>query len=533
MGNEADDESKKKKIEDFPKVVAYPPDFRKTEGRSTIVKLFNNWISYFGGFIASVMALLISLNVALTFFSGAENPYGGVFVYILFLPMMVFGLILIPAGMYRSWRKWQSTGEIPYRKWPYVDFNIKSYRVAAFIFLNFTILFVLISGVVSYEAYHFTESLEFCGEMCHEVMHPEAIAYESSPHARVGCSHCHIGSGVSYYTKSKLSGAYQMYAVIFKTYPKPIPTPLENLRPAQQTCEKCHWPEQFFGAQQKQFNYYRYNKENTHVPINMLIKTGGGDPATGQTAGIHWHMNIGTAVEYIARDEKRQDIPWVKITDRTTGRVTVYQDEHNPLSEEEIAAATPRGMDCMDCHNRPSHQFKSPDAAVNDAILKGMIDTDIPFIKKVAVEAMVQELEDEHEAQKEIANYITEYYRIEMPDVYREKRVAIDRAIIATQEAYSTNIFPEMNVKWTYYFDNIGHFEYPGCMRCHLGEHKDENGIPITHECKDCHTILSQGSGEDFKASDSPEGLDFKHPADISRIWNVIGCYKCHKGVQP
>jgi hypothetical protein len=526
MGNEADDKSKKQEIKKKGRMW-------RANGKSTIVKLFNNWISYFGVFIASVMALLISLNIGLTFFAGLDNPYGGVFVYILFLPLMVFGLILIPIGMYRNWRNWQRSGEIPYHKWPYVDFNVKSYRIAAFIFLNATILFVLISGVVSYEAYHFTESLEFCGEMCHEVMHPEAVAYANSPHARVGCSHCHIGSGVSYYTKSKLSGAYQLYAVTFKTYPKPIPTPLENLRPAQETCEKCHWPEQFFGAQQKQFNYYSYDEENTHWPVNMLIKTGGGDPKTGQTSGIHWHMNIGTKVEYIARDEKRQDIPWVKITDKTTGRVTIYQDENEPLTEEEIAAATPRLMDCMDCHNRPSHQFQSPDSAVNKAILTGQIDTSIPYIKRVAVEAMTQDLDNGHDASQKIANYITEYYRIEMPEVYREKRVEIDKAIISTQKAYGINIFPEMKVKWTYYFDNIGHLEYPGCMRCHLGDHKDENGIPITHECKDCHIILSQGSGENFEASDSPDGLDFKHPKDISKIWDVIGCYKCHKGVQP
>ncbi len=74
-----------------------------------------------------------------------------------------------------------------------------------------------------------------------------------------------------------------------------------------------------------------YDSTNTHWPINMLIKTGGGDPKTGQTAGIHWHMNIGVLVEYIPRDEQRQDIPWVKITDKETGRITVYQNTEKPL----------------------------------------------------------------------------------------------------------------------------------------------------------------------------------------------------------
>lgn len=500
---------------------------------STIARLFRNWISFSGTFLALTMALLVSVNIGLNAFTGADNPYGGILVYVLFMPLMLFGMVLIPIGMHRSWRAWQATGEIPYHKWPYVDFNNRSYRIAFLIFINATIMFVLISLVAGYEAYHYTESLEFCGEMCHEVMHPEATTYENSPHARVGCSYCHIGSGVPYYTKSKLSGLYQVYSVTFKKYSKPIPTPLENLRPAQETCEQCHWPEQFYGAQQKQFDHYMYNEENTHWPINMLIKTGGGDPKTGQTSGIHWNMNIGAKVEYIARDEKRQDIPWVKITDRTTGRVTIYQDETDPLTEEEIAEAEPREMDCMDCHNRPSHVFLSPDFAIDGAILTRQIDQDIPYIKRVSVESMAQDFEEGDDVPQKIANYITEFYRIEMPEVYKEKRVEIDKAIVSTQNAYSNNIFPDMKVTWTYYFDNLGHLDYPGCMRCHLGNHKDEKGISITHDCKDCHLILSQGSGKYSETSDSPEGLDFKHPEDISGVWNQIACYKCHTGLQP
>jgi uncharacterized membrane protein len=263
---------------------------------STIAKLFNNLISFFGAFLTLVMVLLILFNIGLNMFAGADNPYGGIFVYILFMPMMVAGLVLIPIGMYRNWRKWQKTGEIPYHRWPHIDFNNRSYRIAALIFICCTVLFVLIGGVVVYEAYHFSESVEFCGTLCHTVMEPEHVAYQESPHARVACTHCHVGEGASYYTKSKLSGAYQIYAVATNIYPRPIPTPLENLRPAQETCEKCHWPEKFFGAQQKRFNHYQYDEANTYWPINMLIKTGGGDPKTGQTAGIHWHMNIGVKV---------------------------------------------------------------------------------------------------------------------------------------------------------------------------------------------------------------------------------------------
>ncbi len=501
--------------------------------KSTISKVFNNWTSSVGVFIASLTALLIVFNLVFNFFSRIENPYIGIYVYVILPPILAIGLILIPIGMYRHWRRWQKTGEIPYRRWPYIDLNKRAHRTATFIFIHASILVALIAAVVTYQAYHYTESVEFCGKLCHSVMAPEYIAYQGSPHARVACTACHVGTGAGWYTKSKLSGAYQVYAVTANTYPRPLPTPIEDLRPAQETCEKCHWPEQFFGAQQKQLNHYIYDVENSHWPINLLIKTGGGDPKTGQTSGIHWHMNIGVKVEYIARDDERQDIPWVRIIDQETGRITVYQDETDPLTPEEIAVATPRVMDCMDCHNRPSHIFYSPDYAIDRIILTGQVNPTIPEIKRIAVEALSREYSSNEEAIAGIANYITDYYRINHAEFYHENRVTIDAAIVSAQGAFSTNIFPEMKANWTHYLDNIGHFYDKGCMRCHLGDHKTEDGITITHDCRACHSIMSQGAGETFEVSVSQEGLEFKHPVDIDEAWREIGCYECHSGTQP
>jgi hypothetical protein len=501
--------------------------------RPTIIRVFNNWISYIGAIIASVTGLLILFLLGLNIFAGIDNPYIGIYVYMVLPPIFVVGLFIIPIGMFRSWRRWQKSGEIPYRRWPYIDFNIRSHRYTAFFFVFATAVFVLVGAIVTYQAYHYTESVDFCGKLCHSVMDPEYTAYQGSPHARVACTACHVGTGAGWYTKSKLSGAYQVYAVTANIYPRPIPTPIENLRPAQETCEQCHWPEQFFGAQQKQLNHYIYDHENTHWPINLLIKTGGGDPKTGQTSGIHWHMNIGVKVEYIARDERRQDIPWIRITDQETGRITVYQDETDPLTAEEIDAASPRVMDCMDCHNRPSHIFHSPDHAIDMAILTGQLSSTIPEIKRIAVEALSGEYSSKEEAITNIANYITDYYRINHAQFYGEHRVTIDQAIVSTQEAFSKNIFPEMKANWSHYLDNIGHFYDKGCMRCHLGNHKSEDGITVTHDCRACHIILSQGAGEAFNVSVSQEGLEFKHPVDIDGVWQEIGCYECHSGTQP
>lgn len=503
--------------------------------RNRLPRLVHNWISTLGILVALIAAMFMTFLYVIGIYAEQTNPYLGILIYMVMPPFLIVGLLLVPIGMYRKWKCMKKTGEEHYPSWPYIDLNKRSHRNATIIFIIGTAFFVIVGAVGSYEAYHFTESITFCGRVCHEVMKPEHVAYQNSPHARVACVSCHVGPGADWFAKSKLSGLYQVYAVTANTYPQPIPTPIEQLRPAQETCEQCHWPEKFFGAQQRQFNHYMYDQENSPWPINILIKTGGGDPRTGQTAGIHWHMNIGVRVEYIARDERRQDIPWVRVKDYQTGRTTVYQDSENPLTPEEIQSAETRVMDCMDCHNRPSHIFNSPDFAIDRAILTGKIDRTIPEIKRIAVEAMDAEYSSEEEALQLIANYITGFYRSTYPGTYKNRREDINAAILATQEAFSQNIFPEMKVRWSEYPANIGHFTSPGCMRCHAGNLENDEGLTITRECTICHAILSQGGGERAEEASTQEGLEFAHPdpEDIDEAWQEMGCYECHAGVQP
>ncbi|MDH3215990.1 MAG: NapC/NirT family cytochrome c [Candidatus Krumholzibacteria bacterium] len=496
-------------------------------------RLAYNKISMAGLALALMTALTIAFFLSVQSREGRANPYLGIFVYMVLPPFLLIGLLLVPVGMVRQWKRIRKYGKSAIPSWPLIDFNNTTHRNAFIVFLAGGLIYGVLSTVGAYQAYHHTESVSFCGQTCHSVMKPEHVAYQNSSHARVPCTACHVGEGAGWYAKSKLSGAYQVYATTLKKYPRPIPTPIKNLRPAQETCEQCHWPQKFFGGQQRQFNHHMYDEANTPWPINMLIKTGGGDPKTGQTAGIHWHMNIGVKVEYIDRDERRQDIPWIRVTDRLTGRVTLYQDEDNPLSEEEIQAATPRVMDCMDCHNRPSHKFRSPEFAVDRAILTGQIDRSLPSIKRVAVEAMAEEYQTEDEAKRSIATKIPDFYRSEHPQLFLDKRVAVEQAVVAAQQQFSETIFPEMKVRWGDYPDNIGHFIYPGCMRCHDGHKVSEEGWVISRECKTCHTILSQGSGERAEMASSQDGLEFVHPEDIDEEWRETGCYECHTGTQP
>lgn len=491
--------------------------------------LSHNWISALGAVISVVSFFTILFLISVNTVVGIKNPYVGIILYIALPAGLVFGLILIPAGMYSRWRRWQKKGEFPYQKWPSLDLNNRQSRNAFMVFLTGTFCFFLISAVGMYQAYQYTDSVAFCGKTCHTVMKPEYITHAASPHARVKCAQCHIGPGVGWYTKSKLSGLYQVYAVLANVYPRPIPTPISNLRPARVTCEQCHWPGQFFGAMQRRFDHYMYDRRNTRWPLNLLLKVGGGNPMISQTAGIHWHADPDISVEYIASDKQRQIIPWVRVTDRRTGEERVFRSGSGTPSPKESVSAISRLMDCMDCHNRPSHNFHSPDYEINRELSLGHIDSSLPEIKKVAAQAMTTHYRSDAEAIQGIETAINDFYRTTYPDVYSSKRGAIGKAVAATQAAFQKNIFPLMKAQWSDYPNNIGHFIFPGCMRCHDGKHKGEGGSSIPHDCHTCHIILEQGISGPLETLNLDRGLEFRHPVDIGSAWKETGCPECHK----
>jgi hypothetical protein len=496
-------------------------------------RLAYNWVSVTGAAISLVVGLTIFFLLVVTLLSRTTNPYLGVLLYLVLPSFLVTSLLLIPVGMYFRWRALLKGRRLHPHRWPSVDLNNPRHRNAAFVFIFGTILFLVLSSVGVYRAYQYTDSVAFCGLVCHKVMVPEYITYHDSPHARVKCVDCHIGPGAGWYAKSKLSGLYQVYATVAGRYPRPIPTPIKDLRPLQEECDQCHWPQQFFGAQQREFIHYLYDKGNTYWPINMLINTGGGNPGAAQASGIHWHMNIAVKVEYKARDRQKQDIPWVKVTDRLTGEVKIYEDTSRPFTKDELETAELRVMDCIDCHNRPSHAFRSPDHEVDLAIYTRRIDPAIPDIKKVAVDAMSAQYGSDEAAMDGIASAITGYFRIKYPGLYSQNGKEIANAVRETRAAFARNIFPEMRAKWSLYPDNIGHFIFRGCMRCHDGNHKDSAGSAITNDCHACHVIISQGGGGPASALDLKTGLDFVHPVDIGDAWKGGICYECHNGVQP
>jgi len=280
--------------------------------------LLKNWLSMTGVVIVIGGLFSFFLLFVMDLLAETPNPYIGILTYFIAPSFLLLGMALTIIGaLWERYKLGHTAGKLLPKM--VVDLSRPRDRKIMGVFLTCTVLFLLVSAMGSYHTYHFTESTTFCGEACHTVMEPEMVTYQHGSHARVSCTECHIGKGASYFVKSKLSGTYQLYAVTFNKYPRPVPTPIKNLRPAQDTCEQCHWPEKFVGDLDRTYNYFLGDEENTPYSLRMTMKVGGSDPTRGPVGGIHWHMNVGNKVEYIATDPSRTSIPWVRMTDEQGG----------------------------------------------------------------------------------------------------------------------------------------------------------------------------------------------------------------------
>ncbi len=489
--------------------------------------LLANWTSVAGAVLATAAFFAAASLIAIDAFRGFRNPYLGILTYLVAPAFLVAGILLVVLGaaLERRRRRRLAPGAIP--RFPRVDLNVARDRRAVIVVSAAIIVFLLFTALGTYRTYQFTESARFCGVTCHSVMKPEYTAYLQSPHARVACVECHIGPGATWFVKSKLSGAYQVYATLADRYPRPIPAPIDHLRPAQETCEQCHWPRQFYGAAERVFRHRLADERNTPWTVRMLVDIGGGDPRFGPASGIHWHMDIANLVEYVAVDRERQSIPWVRITDRA-GKVTVYTASEGRLGPAQLASATVRRFDCVDCHNRPTHIYRSPVDSVELAMSMGAIDPRLPFVKKQAVLALTGRYASTDAAIAEISRSLTAFYRARPPDVAQASAAALARTIAEVQRIYRQNFFPEMKVDWRTYADNVGHLEFPGCFRCHDGDHASADGRRISHACDTCHVIVAQGPGASIE--ERLDGLAFRHPVDVGDAWRETSCSSCHDG---
>jgi hypothetical protein len=451
------------------------------------VRLVRNAISFAGMILATISAVLFLVVFLADLFGWHTNPYLGIVFFLILPAFFIAGLLLIPLGAWLE-RKKRSRGKHPSDlRWPRFDLNDPTQRTAAFIVAVLTMANVVIVSLAAYRGIEYMDSVQFCGQVCHGVMKPEFTAYQDGPHSRVTCVQCHIGPGASWFARSKLSGTRQVFAVSLNTFSRPIPSPVQNLRPAREVCEQCHWPEKFHGDKIQRVIEYAENEANTESVTTLDVHVGGGSERLGIATGIHWHMNVANEIEYIATDDKRQVIPYVRLKDRF-GNVREYTAEG--VTPDQLAKGERRRMDCMDCHNRPSHPMApTAEKAVNSAMAQGEIPKNLPYVRREAVKALKATFATQEAADEGISRALREFYRTQYQQVYMTRRQDVERAVTSAQNVYNRNVFPEMNVQFGTYPNNIGHMDSPGCFRCHDDNHKTKDGKTISQDCDTCHHI--------------------------------------------
>ena len=422
-----------------------------------------------------------------------SHPYIGIVTYIMLPGLFVFGLVLIPIGVVLRLRSAHEGFSLTVLEDLAERRGIRVGHVTQVI-VTLSLVNLVIFAIIGYRGFHYTESVGFCGQACHEVMHPEFETYSRSPHAQISCVRCHIGPGAGWFVKSKLSGARQLVAVVTNSYSRPIETPVHNLRPARDVCEVCHRPEIFHGNLVKVNQNFEEDETNTRLWTVLNMRVGGGDEEGRDAHGIHWHVSKKHQVRYYATDRKRENIVWVEqLYEDGTRRVWTNPDD--PV--EPPADAHLRVMDCVDCHNRPTHIYLGPEQALDEWMALGRLDHEIPWIRKLAYEVITPAYETSEAAMAAIAT-LPDLYQELYPQHWPAYEDRVRETVPVLQEIHRSYVFPAMNIKWNTYNSLIGHGteHTQACFRCHNGLLRDEVGEAITLDCNACHYVLANREAE-------------------------------------
>jgi NapC/NirT cytochrome c family, N-terminal region len=433
--------------------------------------------------VVTVCAVAILTIVALHFTGAALSPYAGILAFMVMPAGFVLGLVGVAVARIRM-RRAQLRGQPLHPAFDLANPRDRERLVAVG---ALTAVNLMIMALVSYHGVHFMDSTGFCGKVCHQVMEPEFTAYQNSPHARVECTDCHIGPGASWFVKSKLSGTRQVFAVAFNTYERPIPTPIENLRPARETCEQCHWPAQFHGDRVKVLSRFQDDETNTDLKTVLLLKVGGGSLESAFATGIHWH--VASQIDYRAAPDRRT-IYWVRVQ-RQNGATQEFWSQEAKGKRDSILALPMRRMDCIDCHNRPTHAYQRPSDAVDAALLSGKIAQDLPYVHRQAMALLEAEWPSKEVALASFGDSLKAFYQREYPEVATTRAAVIEAAGQAISDIYARNIFPHMHITWGTYPNMIGHRDEGGCFRCHDDNHSTADGETISQDCGTCHNLLA------------------------------------------
>jgi len=450
-----------------------------TDKRPVWFLVSQHWVSLLG------MALLATALISTLFVlpqqirGHVDNPYIGIVVF-LFLPMVFFaGLVLIPIGIYLGKREIrEGMAEVGFDRGA-------ALRRLAWFFGGVTILNLLIGTQITYRAVEHMETPQFCGASCH-TMKPEFSAYQNSPHSRVECVECHVAPGAAGWVSSKTNGIRQLIETVFDSYHRPIPSAIESNRlvPARKTCENCHWPQMFGGARMRILNKYAEDEANTLSQTVLLMLVGG-----NRIAGIHGaHFGPGVHIRFAAADPARQGVPWVEYQNDNTKEVRTFVSGEKMNSINEMPKFE---MECVDCHNRPTHTFELPERAMDNALAGGQISISLPFIKKKGVEVLKTTYSTSADAADKLPASVEHYYQQTYPDLYAKRSDDVRHASQAILAIYNRNVFPDLKVTWGTYPNNLGHMDFPGCFRCHDGAHATSDGKTIPQDCNTCHEALA------------------------------------------
>ncbi len=448
-----------------------------------LVLLTSHWVSMLGVALVTTAGFSWLFVLPIQLRGHASNPYIGIVVFLVIPIIFILGLALIPFGVFLARRRIESTEQALLAT---ADRRTVLRKLAIF-FAVTTAINIVIGTQGTYRAVEHMETPQFCGQSCH-VMKPEFIAHQNSPHARVECVDCHVSPGAVGWVKSKEGGMRQLRDTVFHRVHYPIESAMESNRlvPSRVTCEQCHWPQKFDAVKLRVIFHFQDDAANTQTQTVLMMLTGGGD-----LGGIHGkHLGRGVDIHYAAADPKRQTIPWVEYRNQSTGEIRTFLADG---STAKSVANLPRyQMQCVDCHNRPTHAFELPERAVDEAMGLGSISPTLPFVKKKALELLKANYSSNAEASGVIPATVARFYQQSYPVISSQRARDISNAGAEIAAIYNRNVFPDLKVTWGTYPNNLGHTDFPGCFRCHDGSHStSDKKMTITQDCNTCHEPLA------------------------------------------
>jgi formate-dependent nitrite reductase cytochrome c552 subunit len=278
--------------------------------------------------------------------------------------------------------------------------------------------------------------------------------------------------------------------------------------PSRETCEHCHWSEKIVATRFLLFPSYASDEPNSVSYTALMMLVGG----THMQGIHHAHFAGGFEIRYAVSDARRDTIPWVERRNTRTGETQTYLAEGT--KPEQVAGLPRHTMQCVDCHNRPTHDFLLPERALDRALALGQIPADLPFIKKQGLAVLKAGYSTGEEAARKIPAAIEAYYAQSYPQLSQQRRTDVTAAGRAILAIYERNAFPDLKVTWGTYPNNLGHNDSPGCFRCHDGSHTtSDRKATISQDCEACHNVLAQDES-------SPEILK------TLGVWKYIGGLK-------